>query len=506
MTGGYPPYNYLWSTGANSGYLEGLVAGVYYFTVSDQIGTMVYDSFAIEVSGMVLSFDVSAASDPYITDGYIDLSISFGNPPYSYSWSTGATSEDVTVSGGVYCLTVSDQSNCMVDTCVTVLPLPLCDPVVNLRANGVTFDGAMLRWDAQPSAESYIVEGGIVGASAPGSSNAQRVPVPNNQANASGLLVPGRIYWWHVQVVCNTSDSLMSSWSMIDTFNTPVCEPPGGTNSVNITHNSARLTWLNTFGAIGYVLRGRRIGANSWTTVTSGNNQVNTGQILQSSTCYEWQVRSDCSNAGLSSWSPLVNFCTDCGIPYNLQAIQVTASSALLQWETVNSLIDHTVEIRMVSGGAATTVQVPTGAKSVNLNNLPGCTQLQYRVIGYCGPENTDASLWSEWFDFSTECSKVEDLSISQFGEFQKEQLKIVIWPNPTSGQMFVKVVNGPNEMLVRFSMYNSLGEVIWQHEAITNGFGRFEDVIDLSGIPAGMYTMNVRINNTLSSLRVILN
>jgi hypothetical protein len=64
---------------------------------------------------VVASIDTATLGD---SDGSIVLSLSGGSPPYTFSWSTGATSQDLdSISEGEYIVTIEDSSGCLtVDT------------------------------------------------------------------------------------------------------------------------------------------------------------------------------------------------------------------------------------------------------------------------------------------------------------------------------------------------------------------------------------------------------
>jgi hypothetical protein len=69
----------------------------------------------------------------------ISTSISGGIPGYTYQWTTGATTEDITVSAGTYSLTVTDQFSCTVTENFTVnqpSPINLTTSSVDETAGG----------------------------------------------------------------------------------------------------------------------------------------------------------------------------------------------------------------------------------------------------------------------------------------------------------------------------------------------------------------------------------
>ncbi len=67
--------------------------------------------------------------------GSIDLTVSAGSAPYTYTWSNGATTEDVTnLLAGVYSVTVTD-ANGLIGTASTVIVAPICCSVSTTSTN-----------------------------------------------------------------------------------------------------------------------------------------------------------------------------------------------------------------------------------------------------------------------------------------------------------------------------------------------------------------------------------
>ena len=116
VTGGTSPYTYLWSNTATTQDLSGIGAGTYSVTVTDANGCE--DSLQdIEVDDPS-SLDVTATlitnmSCFGVEDGAINISVTGGTSPYSYLWSNGATTEDVSgLDAGTYSVTVTDDHDC----------------------------------------------------------------------------------------------------------------------------------------------------------------------------------------------------------------------------------------------------------------------------------------------------------------------------------------------------------------------------------------------------------
>ncbi len=127
ITGGEAPYSVTWSTGATTEDISGLGAGTYSVRVEDVNGCNQTRVFNImQPEGMVLSGgSITQASCNGTSDGAVDITVTGGTTPYNFSWSNGASSEDISgVAAGTYTLIVTDASNCSVqmDYVVTVNP------------------------------------------------------------------------------------------------------------------------------------------------------------------------------------------------------------------------------------------------------------------------------------------------------------------------------------------------------------------------------------------------
>ena len=113
VTGGTAPYTYAWSNGATTEDISGLTAGTYTVIVTDDQGCTDTETFTIDEPS-TLDIDLAAT---VVTDaacngdasGSIDLTITGGTAPYTYAWSNGATTEDISgITGGTCRVIVTD--------------------------------------------------------------------------------------------------------------------------------------------------------------------------------------------------------------------------------------------------------------------------------------------------------------------------------------------------------------------------------------------------------------
>ncbi|NDD19715.1 MAG: hypothetical protein EBZ30_04990 [Flavobacteriia bacterium] len=123
VTGGTSPYTYAWAHGATTEDLSAVMAGVYSLTVTDAVGCTSNwtDTVAQPSAGITIALNATSIACFGATTGAIDATVTGGSAPYTYAWSTGATSEDLTgLSVGTYVLTVTDASGCSRKDSVTL--------------------------------------------------------------------------------------------------------------------------------------------------------------------------------------------------------------------------------------------------------------------------------------------------------------------------------------------------------------------------------------------------
>ncbi|MCO6480930.1 MAG: T9SS type A sorting domain-containing protein, partial [Phaeodactylibacter sp.] len=146
VSGGTPPYTYSWSNGQAGATATGLSAGNYTVTIRDAGGCT--DDILVVITEP-LALDISAgtttgATCENATDGEASVTVSGGMPPYSYSWSTGATTASVpNLPAGAYSVTVTDANGCTADDAVniTAFDSPSCSITITQDISPAGNDG-----------------------------------------------------------------------------------------------------------------------------------------------------------------------------------------------------------------------------------------------------------------------------------------------------------------------------------------------------------------------------
>ena len=119
VTGGVAPYTFLWSDQSEAAHISNLSAGPVSVQVTDLNGCNGQMDFVITAptSPLVVNATITNASSLSALDGAIDLTTTGGTAPYTYMWSTNATTADLSDIGvGVYLITITDNNGCSLAT------------------------------------------------------------------------------------------------------------------------------------------------------------------------------------------------------------------------------------------------------------------------------------------------------------------------------------------------------------------------------------------------------
>ncbi|MFH1321193.1 MAG: gliding motility-associated C-terminal domain-containing protein [Bacteroidota bacterium] len=109
--GGAAPYTYLWSDGETTQDISGLSQGTYSVSVTDKNDCPPADESIVINEPLPLTPTISKTC--LNGEGIADLTVTGGTPPYTYSWSNGAITEDLSgLEPGTYTVTVTDANNC----------------------------------------------------------------------------------------------------------------------------------------------------------------------------------------------------------------------------------------------------------------------------------------------------------------------------------------------------------------------------------------------------------
>ncbi|NBT11978.1 MAG: adhesin, partial [Betaproteobacteria bacterium] len=123
VSGGTASYSYAWNNGATSQDINTLAAGTYSVTVTDANGCTAQGSYTI-TQPSALQITLNGTTNILCNggnNGSINVSVSGGTGGYTYLWSSGQTSEDLTnLIAGTYSVTVTDANGCTAQGSYTI--------------------------------------------------------------------------------------------------------------------------------------------------------------------------------------------------------------------------------------------------------------------------------------------------------------------------------------------------------------------------------------------------
>ncbi len=158
VNGDFAPFTYAWSSGQTTEDISGIPAGTYTVYVTDDNGCTDSATYILNnISSMNITTNIVDVTCSGGTDGSIDLSTSGGTAPYSWSWSGGQTSEDISsISAGTHTITITDDNGCVFSDDVVVSTLPDITISLNSSLNEVcSADNGAIDIDVTGGSGSY---------------------------------------------------------------------------------------------------------------------------------------------------------------------------------------------------------------------------------------------------------------------------------------------------------------------------------------------------------------
>ena len=122
VSGGTEPYTYAWRHGSQEKDLVNIGPNTYWVTVTDANGCSSEHAVVLkENNTLKLTWIATQTSCQDDGSGAIDLTVEGGTGPYTYSWTNGQSSEDLSgLSAGFYDVTVTDAAGCQVKARISI--------------------------------------------------------------------------------------------------------------------------------------------------------------------------------------------------------------------------------------------------------------------------------------------------------------------------------------------------------------------------------------------------
>lgn len=553
IANGTSPFNYQWSSGDTLNTADSLTAGIYMVTVSDANGCSEAETFGVNnTGGMTLSANVTDASCPGVFDGDIDLSVSGGTAPFTYSWSNAAITEDLTnVKAGAYMVQVTDNAGC-----VAVL-------TVNIGSSSIDLSSVVIGDPSCGNADGSIAlspTGGTAPYSYQWSSNA------GSATTSSVSNLPAGSYF--VQVTDNNGCSETEMFSIsnpnapqleISSVSTAACNGGGGAVNMSVMGGVPPFIYEWSSGETTQDLSGIAQGLYS-VDVTDGNGCVSSLNVLVPGTvlppitlCMStvnetngkvlclWQKPAvdyishfniyrensiagqydfwftrpfdstsqwtdQTANPNIRGWRYKVTYVDTCGnespVGINHKTIHVTANLGVgnvvnLIWDNYEGFAYPTFYIERYhpSTGWETIDSIPSSLNSYT-DNFPPNGNLQY-AISIKAPSTCDPTR----IGVNTSRSNVKNQPISANNGISEENItEVTIYPNPAQNEIFVSLGNYKGEKYV-LKMFNAIGEIVYQ-QTVSSSLQK----IDTKELASGMYTLQISSEKENWLKKVVIN
>ncbi|HYG51213.1 MAG TPA: gliding motility-associated C-terminal domain-containing protein [Flavobacteriales bacterium] len=180
IMGGFPPYTYLWSTGATTASISGLVAGSYTCIITDSLGNA--DTVTVVItqpSPLSVNFaNVNPLCFGYCT-GTSTALVAGGTAPYTYAWNTSPVQTAVTATGlceGNFTCSITDNNGCALTQSISIVaPSQLnvtatYEPCTDSLPNGTCMatatggtPGYSFAWNTSPVQNTPLITGLLPG-------------------------------------------------------------------------------------------------------------------------------------------------------------------------------------------------------------------------------------------------------------------------------------------------------------------------------------------------------
>lgn len=414
-----------------------------------------------------------------------------------------------------------------------------CDPTPpNITISNITASSALITWNPVVAGVSYMMRWRKVGTT--GWPNPD-IPLPAAPANTYtlGNLDPYTNYEVQIANRC-AGETTWNPYSNPAVFTTErICElPPPGLTITQIFPTSAHIRW-DSFPGATYVLRYRKVGIPSWSTVQVPTNTYTLTGLLEL-TKYEMQVANVC-NGTPAAFTPLYYFTTPTVIYCKMASgssagehiakvtVKPNGKPVMENASGASSYTDYSgvsgTFIELIQGSADNEITIEKKWTGQNYNegiavwidfNRNGEFDINERV--FSSPPNTTTpvsgtfSVPSDAFVSMTDYKyvlmrvamqrggvpvncinfdngEVEDYSVRISRKIISNPLNqtdILIYPNPVSSILYVKNVS----KRAKYKFYNAVGQIVGEGILLNNQ-------VNVSKLINGVYVIDIDDNGT---------
>lgn len=545
VTGGLPPYSYLWSNGQTLQDLYGLLPGTYTTEVTDANGCEVTGTASTISSGFTLDADVTPVLCYGDANGTIDLLLDASDLALisNILWSNGATTQDISnLEAGTYEVVVTGTDNCQsIASYVVGSPSALQAASFSNNATCGLSDGAT----------SCVITGGTTPYSYQWYSAPAMTPVGLNQSFVED--VAGGAY---VLVTTDNNGCSLSTYNLVsedggpavtvDSIENTVCSSTGaiyvtassmsgiagyswldgstdedrtgldiGYYALEVTDNDGCSSWISAMVETGFVTP---VPVCMVTVDTSTNTNLVVWEKPMATDIESFNIYRETATAGeyllvgnvpygdesvyndlvaspsIRSWRYKVSVVNQCGVESDLsdfhKTIHLTISEGIggainLSWDAYEGFNFPWYEIYRYTNadGWVQIQQMPTTLFS--FVDYPGTTDGLSYIAVVTPPQSCVSSLKVQDHN-SSRSNKTAGLTGGGTNGVESGELVFSVYPNPVQDEVWVQVAGNLDENSV-VRIYNAQGEAVRDIQLENT-----VTAVDLSGLGSGVYTVQL--------------
>ena len=553
ITGGTPSYTSYWSNGSTFTSITDLEPGQYYFNTTDANGCMAVGVASVGTNGITLTENITDVTCNGNNTGGINLTVNGANPPFTYTWSNGATTQDVSnLTAGSYEVSITDNNDCITTASYTVLQ----PAAIALNSSTTT--------NASCSSSNGSVTVNYIGGSQPYTyswEDSNGNPIGTNAVTLSGLSAG-----YYESIVTDDEGCMHSELILIQNSNAPVmvvdtvlasdCSNNGSVNVTNISADASSYLWSNGSGSEDLA----NVGPGTYVLQTTGNNgcvslisvdvsaaqpefteiclvtvdtTTNTNLVVWespvSSTIDHFNIYRETSQAGqyqlagtvlytdeslfndvvaspsVRSWRYKISSVDGCGVESDLsdhhKTIHLTISQGLgqnynLAWDSYEGFTysEFNLWSYSASTGWVPLTQMPTNLFTYTDTPLDE-TDLTYLVTvdapSLCTAEKSQ--------DFNTTRSNKDKASYGSGTQSVEELLDAAtsVYPVPSTGE--IQIENGTNQSLSA-RVFDQAGRIVAEFDVQAT-----IETVDLSHLESGIYTLELSKDEVKVTDRIVI-
>lgn len=396
-----------------------------------------------------------------------------------------------------------------------------------MTATDITDSTATLSWDAVAGATQYNVE--IEDEQNNPSTFHIETAVNGTSYSQTGLKA-GVKYKFKVRTRCGGDKSDWSEWTFFSAKGgnnngggTGSCSAPTGL-SATVSGSSVILSWNADSAAMKYTIEVEDEQNNPSTYQLKDSTMTNSYTLtgLQTGVLYKFKVRSHCAS-GQSDWSGWLFFNGttggnnnggntspgSCTSPKNAKVVDITATSALLVWDSVPGIGSYTLEIERNSpSNSPWKITQLVSSNSFALTGLDPNRRYKFKVRANCA--GGGHSSWSKWVKFQT---AVNFTSIStKLGQVTfrsadiNEDIAVFdaqIGPNPAQTMTTLRLTGLGTEPVV-LRLLDLSGRVV-REQSTRPESDSIAVRLTLEDMPDGLYLLHVSNGQQAKMLKLIV-